>query len=45
VRGSRFLADAESDELIISLDEIEKLTDNKIVFLEIAILVVATFLI
>ncbi len=35
----------EGKELIISLDELEKLTDNKIVFLEIAILVVATFLI
>jgi hypothetical protein len=33
----------EGEELIISLDEFEKLTDNKIVFLEIAILVVATF--
>lgn len=35
----------EGEELIICLDELEKLTDNKIVFLEIAILVVATFLI
>jgi hypothetical protein len=36
---------AEGGEFIIFLDELEKLTNSKIVFLEIAILVVATFLI